>query len=241
MASISLDRTNGSRRILFVNKAGQRKAIRLGRMTKRDAESFKIRLEALLSANMIGNSPDRDTSRWLSELPDDLHAKLLTHGLAEPRQLKSVPMLIVFVDADIAKRTDTKPATVIVYKRCRNLLASFFEGKRLDEITVANAKDFVRWITTKERPLSQNTARRMTGFARQFLNDAVDAELLVKNPFKSRDIKVAVRGDANGFHFLTVADTAKLIDACPDAQWRLIVALSTATQHRTCELTSTAS
>ena len=177
-----------------------------------------IKVEALLSANMLGNSPDRETSCWLAELPDDLHRKLRDHGLAEPRQLKVVLTRVAFADADIAKTTDTKPATAIVYKRSRNLLKSFFEGKRLNEITVADAKDFVCWMTTKEKPRSQNTARRITGFARQFLIDAVDAELLVKNPFGTKDIKIAVRGDANEFHFLTVAETTKRIDACPDAQ-----------------------
>ena len=225
MASISHD-GNGSRRIQFVNNANEWKAIRLGKVTKRDAESFKGKLESLLSAKLMGNSPDRETSLWLAELSDDLHAKLVAQELVEPRQQQGMPTLVEFVDRYIAKRTDTKPTTLIVYRRCRNLLAEYFKTKRLDAVTVADAKDFSRWMTTKDRPLAVNTARRMNGFACQFFNDAVDAELLVKNPFKAKDIKVSVRGDANGFRFLSLTDTAKLIDACPDSQWRLIVAPS---------------
>ena len=33
----------------------------------------------------MGNSPDRETSLWLSTLDDDLHAKLAAHGLVVPR------------------------------------------------------------------------------------------------------------------------------------------------------------
>ena len=227
MASISHD-GNGSRRILFLQQCERAEgySARLGKVTKRDAESFKCKLESLLSAKLMGNSPDRETSLWLSTLDDDLHAKLVAYELVEPRLQQGMPTLVEFVDRYIAKRTDTKPTTLIVYKRCRNLLAEYFKVKRLDAVTVADAKDFARWMKTKQKPLAENTARRMNGFVRQFINDAVDAELLVKNPFKSKDIKVAVRGDANGFRFLSLSDTVKLIDACPDSQWRLIVALS---------------
>ena len=92
MASISHD-GNGSRRILFFNQANERKAIRLGKRTKRDADSFKGKLESLLSAKLMGNSPDRETSLWLSELPDDLHAKLVAHELVEPRHKIAVATL----------------------------------------------------------------------------------------------------------------------------------------------------
>ena len=110
--------------------------------------------------------------------------------------------------------------------RSNGLLASYFKSMPLDELTVAGAKDFARWMKTKKKPLGENTARRMTGFARQFINDAVEAELLTKNPFKVKELKVTVRGDAQGFQFISMEDTGKIIGACPDSQWRLIVALS---------------
>ncbi len=46
MASITND-ANGRRRIQFVAGDGARKAIRLGKVSQRQAEAFKVRLEAL--------------------------------------------------------------------------------------------------------------------------------------------------------------------------------------------------
>ena len=46
MASIAND-PGGRRRILFVNPAGQRKAIRLGKVSKRAAEAVKLHVERL--------------------------------------------------------------------------------------------------------------------------------------------------------------------------------------------------
>ena len=84
MASISRD-ANGCKRVQFVQADGSRPAIRLGKVTQRDAESFKGKLESLLSAKLMGNSPDRESALWVSTLDDDLHAKLAAHNLVEPR------------------------------------------------------------------------------------------------------------------------------------------------------------
>ncbi len=62
-------------------------------------------------------------------------------------------------------------------------------------------------------------------YARQFFRDAVRRRLIVENPFA--DMKgVAVRSNRSRDYFLNREDSAKIIDACPDAQWRLLFALS---------------
>jgi len=49
MASISTDKKTGRRRILFVCPDGNRKSVRLGKMTKKQAESVKLFIEDLLA------------------------------------------------------------------------------------------------------------------------------------------------------------------------------------------------
>ena len=86
MASIGND-NNGHRRILFYDPMGIRKTIRLGKVSKRDAESIKLRVEALLSSRITKNSIDRDTSHWLAGISDtasDLRTKLERAGLVKP-------------------------------------------------------------------------------------------------------------------------------------------------------------
>lgn len=55
MASIAND-PSGRKRILFVDPSGNRKPIRLGRVSQRDAESIARHVEALLAAK-TANQP----------------------------------------------------------------------------------------------------------------------------------------------------------------------------------------
>ena len=75
MASIS-NRPNGQRRLLFVDPAGKRKTIYLGKMPKRHADAIKIKVEQLVAAVVSGCPWDNETARWVAELPDTLASKL---------------------------------------------------------------------------------------------------------------------------------------------------------------------
>jgi integrase len=48
--------------------------------------------------------------------------------------------------------------------------------------------------------------------------------MIEENPFS--DQVAAVTGNAAKFHFVTSDDTTKLMAACPDLQWRMILALT---------------
>src|SRR5277367_5473864 len=98
MASIS-DDGNGRKRILFIDGSGDRKAIRLGKISVRMAEKIKIMVEGLNAAKIANCSPDRETAAWVSDLGDDLHAKLAAVGLTTPRQ---TARLKEFLDGFIA-------------------------------------------------------------------------------------------------------------------------------------------
>ena len=227
MASISND-GNGSRRVQFFNKVGERKAIRLGKVTKRDAEAFKVKLESLLSATLMGNSPDREVSFWLSDLSDDLHAKLAAHGLITPRTkiedaADDERLLGPFLRNYLAGRTDVKPWTTSNFAQAQGYLNKYFgENKPLADITPADAEDYRRSLL---KTLSPNTVRRHCGRARQFFTYAVKKRLLVVNPFS--ELKgITVRGNTVRMRFISRDIATQVLDACPDAQWRLIFALS---------------
>ena len=226
MATI-LNRGDGRRAIQFENLDGERKTLGLGKCPVKAADAIKVKLEALISCRLAQESLDSETARWIATLADSLHERLADFGLIEPREkpASSNNTLVAFVESYIAKRTDTKPATKIVYKRTRNLLEKYFGAdRRLASVTAGDASDWRRWLIA--RGLADATVRRTLGFARQFLGAAVDHALIVKNPFMGKDIKVGVRGNAARFHFVSRADAAKILDACPDGQWRLIFTLS---------------
>ena len=72
--------------------------------------------------------------------------------------------------------------------------------------------------------LADNTVRRRCGIAKQFFQAAVRRRLIAENPFV--DLVAAVRRNDKRYYFITREEAQKVLDACPDAQWRLLFALS---------------
>ncbi len=75
-----------------------------------------------------------------------------------------------------------------------------------------------------KRGLAENTIRRTTGVLRQFFKVAVRRELIPSNPFDG--LPAAIQRIASRFYFVTRQDAEKVLDACPDADWRLLFALA---------------
>jgi hypothetical protein len=60
--------------------------------------------------------------------------------------------------------------------------------------------------------------------AKQFFQDAVSRDLLVKNPFAA--LKGTVGSNRERDYFIDRVAATKVLDACPDNEWRLLFALS---------------
>jgi hypothetical protein len=113
MASISTA-ANGTRRILFVNKEGGRKAVHLGKISLRTTEEICRRVETINAAVIAAHALDGDTAAWLSKIGDSLHERLAAAGLVQartPTAQYNVPTLGTFVDSFLAGRDDLKPNT----------------------------------------------------------------------------------------------------------------------------------
>jgi hypothetical protein len=99
----------------------------------------------------------------------------------------------------------------------------FGADKPLRRITAGDAEDWHHWLTTHEE-LADNTVRRRTGIAKQFFKAALNKQLVDANPFDG--LTSSVRGNPDKFYFVTRPEATKILDACPDAQWRLLFALA---------------
>lgn len=75
-----------------------------------------------------------------------------------------------------------------------------------------------------KRKLAPVTVARRCTCAKQFFRDAVRRKLIAENPFD--DVCGGPKANAENAHFIDQATIAKVIDACPNAEWRLLVALS---------------
>ena len=218
MASISASK-NGRRTIQFVGSDGKRRSIRLGKCSKRHAESVKVKVESLVASKLTGHALDDETARWVRDLDQKLAVKLATTGLI-PDSYRPRPLLGRFLDDNVARRTDVKPATKEIWQHVvRNLVGHFGNEKLLTEVTEWDAEEFRMYL--RREGLAPTTVYKRLQFARMFFRAAVRQKAIVSNPFAD----VTAKADTSGRKaFIPPDDTARLI-ACADPTWQTIIAL----------------
>jgi len=219
-----------TRRILFKAPDGTRSTLYLGTMPLKRAQIFKTRLEDLVWAARSGQSPSAETSAWAHILDDVMHGKLVAAGLVSPRESEPETggkdcTLSVFLDKYLKSRTDLKLNTRSKLEQVRrNLLEFFGPDKPLRAVTPADTDQFRIFLLSRLR-MGINTVRRNCGRAKQFFRAAQRSRLIAENPFADmRDC--TVRADPTRFCFITSEESQRVLEACPDAQWRLIFALA---------------
>jgi len=215
MASISRE-TNGRKTIQYMAPDGKRRSIRLGKVSQRAAEAVRTRVEHLVGACITGHAIDDESSRWVAGLDTKLHDKLSAVGLIQKRDSLT---LSSFLDSYIKSRTDVKPSTATVYGHTRrNLIEHFGADNSLRDITPGDADDWR--LSLIRQDLADNTVRRRCGIAKQFFGAAMRRKLVSSNPFT--DLVATVRKNTRRLYFISLGETQKVLDACPDAEWRLI-------------------
>ncbi len=218
MASISRD-PNQRKRILFVGQDGVRRTIRLGKMTMKQAEWIKIRVEQLLTAQITG-ALDPEAAKWLQNMDDTMHDRLARQGLAESRE-KGDRTLSGFLDAYF-DALDVKETTRTRYGQTRKLLEKHF-GKAHD-IRKIRTKDADEWRASLVDRYAPAKVAREVGLARMFFGRAMRWGLISTNPFAG--VKAGSQRNRERLHYVTPEDTAKLLTAAGNADWRCIIALA---------------
>ena len=144
-------------------------------------------------------------------------------GLVPERAAREATTLGLFLDSYLSSRTDIKPSTRELLARVRDHLANYFgAGKLLAAISPGDADEFRLHL---QKSIGENTVRRMCGRSKQFFRAAVRKRLIEQNPFGDmRD--TAVQANRSREYFLSRGDADKVLEACPDADWRLIFVLS---------------
>ncbi len=223
MASISHDKATGRRTIQFVAADGKRKSIRLGKVNKRQAEAAKLRIEDLIACRSLGTAPQATTAEWIAEAPETIRRRLERVGLIGRRERAEMPTLGAWLERYITGRKDVKPRTLSNYEQARTSLLAFFgDGRPLDEINNGEAEDFRVWLRT-EKNLSEGTTRRRCKRCKQFFAAAVKRRIIAENPFDG--IKCSNFSE-DRFYFVSREEAAAVLDACPDARWRVLFALA---------------
>lgn len=226
MASVARDKS-GLCRIQYFDADGERKTIRIGRVSQRSAETVCGHIEKLVEASITGRTVENATAEWVAGLGEVLAAKLVKHGLIAPRKPSVVepvtPALGAFIDEFIASRIDVKPGTKEIYQQIRrNLVEYFGEGMPIGDITDGDADEFRLDLIGQK--LSEATVRRRCGLAKQVFRRAVKKRVIGRNPFE--DLVSTAKGNPDRFYFVKREEIEAVLKSCTDAQWRLMIALS---------------
>lgn len=218
----SLTYVNKRATVQFVGQDGKRRSIRFGQCDRRQAETAKYYVEALVTCKSTGSSMNGITAEWVAGLPAIIRKRVESAGLIEPQERKEYLTLAMWIDNYISNRTDTKPATLTKFDQARKKLSDFFgPRKQLAEVNASDADDFVIYL--KKKGLSEGTVRRLSGISKQFFAKAKKKRLISENPFDG--IKCASFCDPTKRYFITPMDAQAILNECPDREWRLIFAL----------------
>jgi integrase len=208
--------------IQFVAGDGRRRTVRLGKVTQRVADEVKLKVEALNAAAVAGVSWDAETARWVAGLAPALADRLARAGLIPTRQGGGGARLKKFLEDYIAGRTDIEEGSRQSMRlAAERLVAHFGASRDLGSVTPGDADDFGRRLLER---YAEATASRTVKFARQFFHAALRKRLVPENPFA--DVKTPGMTNDARKAFVSRQATARVLDACPNAEWRLLVALS---------------
>ena len=216
----------GRKRIEFVY-GEKRHCIYLGKMSMKLANEVKTKVEDIIAAKIAGHTPVTSTLQWIAEQQKQkstLIEKLADLDLVHREHRPDVPdTLDAFIVSYMDNRTDVKDGTRLAYQKVRRRLVAYFgKGRRLKEITVGEARQWRRHLL--DNGLAEGTANRSAGTAIQFFKEAVDLKVIEVNPFKG--LPTVVRGNRDRDYYVERQTIEKVLDACPDAEWRLLVGLA---------------
>ncbi len=221
MASVEKD--GQGYRVRFIDHETNRRAIRLGSLKKADAEKVARYVESIVVAKKNGLSMEMQTAAWIRSIGQELHAKLANAGLIEQR---TSSRLSEFMDQYLkdAKTADGRPAaknTLKKWKQAQKVLNEFFGNRNLRDISHDDASKFRRWLDAKT--LGENGKRTHVSVAKMLFNAAKRRKLVDENPFEFEKASLVLNRTRD--FYLSRMNANKIMEACPDNQWRLIFAL----------------
>lgn len=220
MASVSRD-ANGTKRVLFTDGDGERRSVRLGKASAKAADAFRLRVEALNTARITGTPWDAELSAWVRDLPDVIHARLVRVGLVEPRVGAATVTLGELLDR-FEQSATVKPATRAAYRQTTGSLREHLGADTpLCSIKPADADRWRKAIA--DEGLAPATVAKRVHVVKAILRKALKWGLIASNPFA--DLRAGSQSNPDRAFYVSPETIQAILTACPDDQWRGIVAL----------------
>lgn len=210
------------------------------------------RLDQLVQLSANGHEPTGLLRCWVEFLDDSKHEKLVSWGLAPPRQNINIPepnadrsTLGPLIDSYIDERTDIAQSSRDNYGHARRLLVKRFgEEYTIAEFTAADAARWKRWllaIVVKRdqdgkpiKTMAPSTVSKHVKRARTMFAHAVADRLIDTNPFD--DVKAGSEVNRERDHFIEEETAQTILTDVDDPYWRLVFAFARYGGLRACEV-----
>jgi integrase len=233
MASIGWE---GKRaRIQFRDSAGKQKTLRLGECPKAEARTACAAVGHLVVARRHNGVPHPDAVRWLEGIDDMLYARVVALGLCQPRAGVAVVTLGMLLDR-VEAATVVKPGTLVTYRQAFDMLREHFGSDApLESITPADADEWRKAIgepvafvdargNRKIKKLAAATIAKRVKVAKAVFKTGVKWRLISSNPFA--DLRAGSQANPDRAFYVPLETVRKILEACPNAEWRAVLALS---------------
>ena len=228
MASVSKDAKGW--RVRFQNRAGQWKQFRPGKMSAKAVEQVRRHVSEIESSQATAEPLNRLTAVWINSIGEPLYQKLAKHGLVSRRATATVADFV----ADFIERGLTKggqPAgdgTKRKWKAETPKLVEFMGTQSLRSVDADDVISFRQWlgervVQSTGSAVTENSIRSTIAVCKRVFESACERELLDSNPFAKQVTRTMKNRERQ--RFINPEWTPRIMDACPNAQWRLMVAL----------------
>ena len=204
---------------LNFNWNGRRHQMKLTSFTVKDRAIIKNRVRELVSARHSSAPLEPKLIDWLNNLPDSLHGRLVGIGLADTRCEFGVSG---FFESYIAERLPKMSKSWKLNQQATlRKLKEYFDGVLLLDLTPSMAQAFRDDLAEKQ---AQATVSGHIKRIKTALGFAVKRGLVHSSAFN--EVVAGNQSNEGRKHFVSCEVIEKVIDACPNAEWRLLVALA---------------
>jgi integrase len=202
------------------------KTLYIGRKQKRSAEEIHRHAERLIEAKRANVALPPETAAWVGGVEESFRKKLERLRLIRPGSGARRMTLGGFTEAYIEERRPvSSPLTIRNLDQTRKKLLAFFKGNPdIGDITVEDAAAFRNYLIGP-CGLEYNTVTTHCRKSKQFFSEAVERGLAATNPFRKMEGLREGRNEAR-MRFMTPEQAARVLDACPCAEWRAIFSLA---------------
>ncbi|MEN9665368.1 MAG: hypothetical protein RLZZ326_1731 [Planctomycetota bacterium] len=227
---------NGRKRIVLnPGPGGKRPTIYLGGIPEQAAREIFSKVEMLIACRRTGVPAPVDVILWLDRSSDAFHAKLAAAGLVDARlqATQEQPWTVGQLLDEYLATSAAKPATRAAYRQGLESLRAFLGADRpVKGITANDADRWRKYISISsnarkiggEKPIAAATVAKRVNVARAVFRAAVRWQLLPTSPFDH--LKVGSQENWSRSHYITLEATRAILEACPSAEWRMIVGLA---------------